>query len=172
MKSRRIHQSRRRSGQSLLEFTLAAIPTIFLLISVEEIARGMWIYATLAHAVKEGTRYAIVHGADCVQADSSCAINVGQVASQIHQSGLGLDTAQLSVVLQTTSGSQSCAPISSCLSSTTSWPASPDNAVGLPVNISATYPFNSALSMFVPHAGAVSFGQLTFASASQEEIRY
>ena len=30
-----------RKGQALLEFTLAAIPMIFLLISVEEISRGI-----------------------------------------------------------------------------------------------------------------------------------
>jgi hypothetical protein len=30
---------------------------IFLLISVEDMTRGMYIYTTLAHAVKEGTGY-------------------------------------------------------------------------------------------------------------------
>jgi hypothetical protein len=161
-----------RKGQALLEFTLAVIPSIFLLISIEEIARGMWVYTTLAHAVKEGTRYSIVHGADCTHADSDCSITVGQVASRISQSGVGLDAGQMNVVLQTAGSTQNCAPLSTCLTSGTSWPPSPDNSVGLPVTVYATYPFRSALSMFVPQAGVVHFDAMNFSASSQEEIRY
>jgi Flp pilus assembly protein TadG len=159
-------------GQALLEFTLAAVPMIFLLISVEEISRGMWIYVTLAHAVKEGTRYSAVHGADCVQADSACQVTVAQVATQIKSAGLGLDPSQFNVVLQTSSSSQSCAPLASCLSTSTAWPASPDNSVGLPVTVSGTYPFNTMMSMFVPQSGSISFGSMMFGATSQEEISY
>ena len=163
---------KRSNGQALLEFSLAAIPMIFLLISVEEMARGMWTYVTLTHALKEGTRYASVHGADCAQADSSCPITVGQVATQIRQAGLGLDAAQFNVVLQTATGTQNCAPLSTCLTSTTSWPAAPDNAVGLPITVTGSYPFNSMAAMFVPGSGTMKFGQITFSAASQEEIRF
>jgi Flp pilus assembly protein TadG len=169
MKSRK--QSSRK-GQALLEFTLAAVPMIFLMISVEEMSRGMWIYTTLAHAVKEGTRYSVVHGADCAQANSSCPVTLGQVASRIKHAGVGLDASRFNVVLQTAGGSQSCAPLSSCLSNGTTWPSSPDNSIGLPLTVSGTYPFNTALSMFVPGAGSIHFGSLNFTAASQEEIRY
>ncbi len=161
-----------RNGQALLEFTLAAVPMIFLLISIEEMARGMWIYTTLAHAIKEATRYGIVHGADCAQANASCPVTVGQVATRIHQAGTGLDTHQLNVVLQTAGGSQSCTPLQSCLSSTVAWPAAPNNNIGLPITVSGTYPFNSAISMFIPHSGGVNFGSLNFSAASESEILF
>jgi hypothetical protein len=165
-------RGRGRAGQSLIEFTLAAIPMIFLMISVEEIARGMWIYVTLTHAVKEGTRYGIVHGADCTQAASSCAVSVGQIATQVKNAGLGLDPSQFSVVLQTAGTTKSCAPLTACLGVGTAWPNAPDNAIGLPLTISATYPFNTLLSMFVPRAGGIRFGSVVFGATSQEEIRY
>jgi hypothetical protein len=161
-----------RKGQALLEFTVAAVPMIFLLISIEEMARGMWIYTTLAHAVKEGARYSVVHGSDCAQADSSCPVTLGQVATRIQQAGLGLDASHFNVVLQSSGSTQNCAPLTSCLSSGTNWPAAPDNSVGLPVTVSGTYPFNSALAMFIPQSGAVKFGALTFTAASEEEIRF
>src|SRR5579871_6311110 len=118
MRTRKSH----RRGQALVEFSLAAIPIIFLMISVEEMARGMWIYVTLAHAIKEGTRYGVVHGADCAQANSSCPVTVGQVASQIVHAGVGLDPAQFNVVLQTSSSSRTCAPLNTCLNVPTAWP--------------------------------------------------
>jgi hypothetical protein len=156
----------------MLEFTFAAVPMIFLLISVEEISRGMWIYTTLAHAIKEGTRYSIVHGADCAQANSSCPVTLGQVATHIQQAGAGLDASQLNVVLKTATSTQNCAPLQSCLSNTSQWPPSPDNGVGLPVTVSGTYPFNSAIAMFIPQGGSVKFGAMNFGAASQGEIQY
>ena len=57
--------NKRQRGQSLIEFTFVGIPVIFTLICIFEISRGMWIYGTLNHAVKEGVRYAIVHGINC-----------------------------------------------------------------------------------------------------------
>src|SRR5579871_5563504 len=75
----------KRSGQSLIEFTLVGIPLIFVLISVFEISRGMWIYHTLAYSVKNGVRYASVHGINCVgsatnsklQNPNNCTVNMG-----------------------------------------------------------------------------------------------
>ena len=51
-------------GSSMVEFALVGIPLIFILISIFEISRGMWMYETVAHAVREGARYAAVHGQD------------------------------------------------------------------------------------------------------------
>jgi Flp pilus assembly protein TadG len=61
----------RRRGSSTLEFTLVGIPIIFVLISTFEMARGMWNYHTIAYAVKEGTRFASVHGIDCSTAPNT-----------------------------------------------------------------------------------------------------
>ena len=71
---------RKRLGQSLVEFTFVGIPIIFILISVFEVSRGMWIYQTLAHSVKNGTRYASVHGINCVSTSfnsNNCTVNMG-----------------------------------------------------------------------------------------------
>ena len=32
----------------------------------------MWVYDTLSHAVKQGVRYAIVHGENCTKNGNNC----------------------------------------------------------------------------------------------------
>ena len=59
-------------GSTMVEFTLVGFPIIFILISIFEMARGMWNYHTLEEAVEEGTRYEAVRGSD-LQAQSNCA---------------------------------------------------------------------------------------------------
>jgi len=169
MKSRR---NRGQAGSVLLEFTLIGIPLMFLVISIVEMSRGMWVYASVAYAVKEGTRYASVHGANCASASSSCPVTLGAIATVVKQAAAGLDPGQFNVTMTAGGSSTSCAPLSTCLSSSTVWPASPNNSVGIPVKISATYPFNSALSMFWPGAKPVAFAAITLGAESQEEILF
>lgn len=163
---------RLQAGNALVEFTLVSIPLIFLLVSIVELARGMWIYATLAHAVKEGTRFAVVHGQGCAQASSSCPVTLGAVATLVQQNAVGLSPTQLNVTLAAGSSTQNCAPVSSCLSSASAWPASPNNSIGLPVKISGTYSFQSGLSMFWPGSNPVQFKAVTLGAESQEEILF
>jgi hypothetical protein len=163
---------RRQAGNALLEFTLVAIPLMFLLISIVELGRGMWIYATVAHAVKEGTRFAIVHGQGCAQASVSCPVTLGTVATVVQQAAVGLDPAQFNVVLAAGGAAQSCAPLASCLSSGGAWPPAPNNSVGLPVKISGTYPFRSCISMFWPGSAPVQFVGSNLGAESQEEILF
>ena len=72
-------------GNATIEFTLVGIPLVFILISTIEMARGMWIYHTLAYSVKEGTRYAIGRGQN-----SPTTATVRDVCNAIAQSGVGL----------------------------------------------------------------------------------
>jgi Flp pilus assembly protein TadG len=160
---------RKQRGNALLEFTFVAIPLIFALISIVELARGMWVYATLAHAVKEGTRYAIVHGEGCAQASPNCPVTVAAVAQVVQGSAVGLDPSQLSAVL-TAGGATTCAPISSCASQTSTWPPQPNNNIGLPVTISVSYPFRTAMSMFWPGSSPVRFAPITLGATSEEDI--
>jgi Flp pilus assembly protein TadG len=51
-----------RKGSTALEFALVGIPLLFILFSLFEAARGMWTYQMMAYAVREGTRYAAMHG--------------------------------------------------------------------------------------------------------------
>ena len=101
---------RKRLGQTLVEFTFVGIPIIFILISIFEVSRGMWIYHTLAYAAKVGARYASVHGINCIgntvntslQNPNNCAVNLGpasapsagaapSIAYMIRQAAVGLD---------------------------------------------------------------------------------
>src|SRR5205814_10672176 len=91
---------RRRSGEhggsSFLEFVVVGVPVIFVLFSTFEMARGMWSYHTLAYAVREGTRYASVHGADCASSPNACTVTVGQIATVVKRAVIGLDGSVLS----------------------------------------------------------------------------
>jgi Flp pilus assembly protein TadG len=51
-------------GSSLVEFALISFMFVMVLAGVVEVGRMVLVYNTIANAAREGTRYAIVHGAD------------------------------------------------------------------------------------------------------------
>jgi Flp pilus assembly protein TadG len=159
-------------GNSLLEFTLVCIPLIFVLVSLIELSRYMWSYHTLIFAVEKGARFAVVHGQGCAAASASCPVSVAAVARVIQNASTGLDSSQLSVVLQPASSAKSCLPLSSCLSNSDAWPPTADSGVGLPIKISASYPFRSALSVFWPGAGSVKTAAVNMGATVKEEVRF
>jgi hypothetical protein len=163
----------RRKGSTLLEFTLVGIPLIFILISVFEMARGMWIYHTLAHATKEGTRFTIVHGHNCTLAPNSCVVTVADIATRIKDAGVGLLPNELNVVLMSQTSTVPCMPLSNCLSNSAPWPTFPSNQPGMDITINARYPFRSAISMFWPGGGpGVNFGTFNLPASSTETIQF
>jgi Flp pilus assembly protein TadG len=164
-----------RGGTSLMEFTLVGIPMIFVLISVFELSRGMWIYQSLAAGVKAGTRYTIVHGEDCATSPNSCTVTIGQIATQIQNAGPGLMPDQLTLTFTPASGSAISESMTDALNDTTTWPPSANNAnaAGQNVTISAVYPFSSVISMFWPGAASIlPFTTVNFPAASKERIQY
>jgi Flp pilus assembly protein TadG len=162
--------SKATSGSSVLEFTLSSIPLIFVIVSVVQMSVGMWNYHTLNEAVKVTTRTAAVRGVDC--ASLGCAMTVGEIAQMLTTKGIGLLSNSLNVTLTDANGAINCDPVSNCTNSTTTWPRSGGNATGQVIAISATYPFNTAISMFVPGKGGASFAPLTFSAISQQVIDY
>jgi hypothetical protein len=154
-------RSRRRFlGNATIEFTLVGIPLVFVLISTIEMARGMWIYHTLAYAVKEGTRYAVVRGQNSPKQPTYQG-----VCNAIVQAGTGLLPEELALTFHSaTAKDVTCACKSSSSSSWTpcsagTWPpgdnlAVIDNQPGQSISITGYYPFVSAISMFWPGAGA------------------
>ncbi len=54
----------REGGQALVEFSLVSIVFFLIVFGLVDVGRAVWNYNTLAHATREGTRYAIVHGAN------------------------------------------------------------------------------------------------------------
>ena len=158
------------SGSSALEFTLSSIPLIFAVISIVQMSLGMWNYHTLNEAVKVTARTAAVRGSDC--ASLACAMTVGEIAQMIDTKGVGLLPTSLDITLTDSNGAIACNPVSTCTSSTTTWPRSGANSVGQVISISGSYPFTSPVAMFVPGRRASSFAPLTFSAISQQVIDY
>jgi Flp pilus assembly protein TadG len=173
------NDQRRRFGSSTLEMTLVGIPLMFILISIFEIARGMWIYHSLAYAVKEGTRYAIVHGANCnpkVNPGNNCQVSVAQIAQVIQNAGAGLDPSVLQVEMQSINPADdtgSGVTLSSLLNNNSVFPTDPGNFAQNPITFTAQYPFQSAISMFWPGKGSgMTFGTFNFPATSQENVQF
>jgi Flp pilus assembly protein TadG len=153
-------------GNATLEFTLVGIPLVFVLISTFEMARGMWLYHTLAHAVKEGTRYTIVRGQNSVT-----PATLSDICRQIVQQGPGLIPDDLTLTFTSLSGASTYTG-NACPGSV--WPAGTiDNQPGQIISISASYPFKSAIALFWPGAGKTdAFPTIIFPTTSSEVMQF
>jgi Flp pilus assembly protein TadG len=177
---RKARGARNRSGNALLEFSIFGIPMIFVLISIFELSRGMWVYHTLAYATKDTARYAAVHGQLCVSTAAGCALTVAQVAGRLQYAGVGLLPSQLNATFQTPTQTVTCNPLQACLASTSCFPTASDcsatldsgSVQGQPVTVSAVYPFQSAISMFWPGTKAIVFGTFNLPAKAQELIQF
>lgn len=135
-------------GVAILEFSLIGIGLIFVVISFFEIARGMWTFHTMAYAVREGARYAAVHGRNCA-APATCQVTVSQIAAVVKSAGPGLDPDNTVLTLTPAAGSATSDTITNLLGNTaTDWPPVSAYAPGQTVKISATYPFRTFLALF------------------------
>src|SRR5208282_6574762 len=95
----------RKRGSVTVEFTLVGIPIIFTLVSIVDMSLGMWIYHSQTYAVAQAARYTVVHGQDCTLNGNTCTVTVGNIASAIANTGVGLSTSQWDVTLVSASGS-------------------------------------------------------------------
>ncbi|HTT61778.1 MAG TPA: TadE/TadG family type IV pilus assembly protein [Bryobacteraceae bacterium] len=159
-----------RQGNAIIEFTLVAIPLIFILISIVEICRGMWDYHSLAEAVKAASRMVATRGAGC--AGTGCAITVGQIASTISGFAVGMPASSLNVTLKSSAGDVTCNPLSTCTSNNTVWPPAGGNSAGSDIIITASYNFTSMLMMFVPGTQGMQFPGVTFTAKSRQVILF
>lgn len=159
-----------RLGQSLIEFTFVGIPLMFVLISIFEISRGMWVYHTLAHATKTAARYSIVHGQNCVApAANTCAVTIGTIAQQFQNAGVGLDLATTSINFIDNGGTVTCT-LSACLGNSTTWPTASGNAPSQVITIEATTPFKSAIALFWPGATPVNVAAVVLPARASERV--
>lgn len=167
-------------GNATIEFTLVGIPIIFGLISVVEMSRGMWIYHSLNHAVKEGVRYTVVRGVDNPNANHATRASVCQT---ILQAGGGLLAQDLTLTLHSATAADYTATAATCLGDSTLWPPAGQDAQGFPIkvddnpgqaiSIQATYPFQSAIAMFWPGAGrGQQFPTFNLPADSREVMQY
>jgi Flp pilus assembly protein TadG len=58
-----VRRERADQGQSLVEMALMLPVLVLLLVGVFDLGRAVWLSNSLAMAVREGTRYGVVHGA-------------------------------------------------------------------------------------------------------------
>ena len=102
MKRSRFLRHRER-GQALVEFSLVSIVFFLLVFGMVDAGRAVWNYNTLAQATREGTRYAIVHGADSSDPSGPGSAyytppNVDQkVTEAVEKFSAGLDESRLTV---------------------------------------------------------------------------
>jgi Flp pilus assembly protein TadG len=159
-----------RQGNAIIEFTLVAIPLIFIQISIVEICRGMWDYHSLAQAVKVASRAVATRGVGC--AGAGCAMTVGQIATTISGYAVGMPASALNVTLTSNTGNVTCNPLSTCTGSGTVWPPTGGNAVGSDIVISGSYNFTSMLMMFVPGTNGMQFSGVTFTATSRQVLLF
>lgn len=141
---------RRRSGQTLVEFSVVAFLTVLTFLFVVETGRMLLVYAAIANAAREGVRYAIVHGS---------SRSAG--ASQTDASGPSSNPAQVLTVIDNFAGT---APLTtSLLVVSVTYPGS-SNAPGQTVNVSVVYPYNPLITYFPAtlRLGSASQGVILF----------
>jgi len=171
-----------RKGQTVIEFTLVGIPLIFVLISIFEISRGMWVYETLAHTVREANRFAIVHGRNChpsVTNIHNCTQTVGSIATRLRQQGTGLDPNLLQLTFRVinqadpnlnNASTAVTGTLASLSGNTTLFPPITAFYYMDDISITGKYPFRSALAMFWPGAAPVRFSPVIWMSADAREL--
>jgi len=132
----------------MVEFTLVGIPVVFALISIFELSLGMWQYHTLAHAIREGTRFAIVHGKGCDSAN--CRVTVGDIAQHIRT--VGLVQNDLNLEFESEHGGTVSCRLDACLAKTSRpgdiWPPAGSDSPGMEVTIRGVYSVHTILMMF------------------------
>ncbi len=139
----------RNRGQTLVEFSLVALLSVILLLSIVEISRMALVYTTIANAARAGARYSIVHGGtrtgSGVDGPSGPAPNPPQVLTVIQNfasAGL-LSTGNLSISV--------------------TYPGA-SNAPGQMVSITVIYPYDPLTSYFPfrVRLGSMSQGVIAF----------
>ena len=163
-------------GASSLEFTLLGLPLLFVLIGTVEMCRGMWLYHTLAYAIKEGSRYTSVHGQSCTIPPNACTVSISQISRVIQTAGSGLATDSLTLTFTPFSGTATTCLLKDCVSNyaTGSWPSATANGPGESFRISGVYPFQSAMLMFWPGQRFITSAPavVNFSASAMETMQY
>lgn len=153
----------------MLEFTLVGIAMIFVLISLFEISRGLWAYHTLAYAIREGTRYAAMHGTDCAT-PNTCQVTIGQIVTVIQNAGGGFDPGNTTLTFTPLNSAATTGTLTNLSSNNTVFPPSGSNGLGQQVSIKADYGFRTILAiLWVGDGGPVNDSQTFHLKVSSAE---
>ena len=164
----------KQKGNTALEFTLAGIPVIFLLISTVEVSRAMFAYNSLSHCVREATRRSSTAGENCALEPNNCSRTVGDVARTVQGAAIGVPPSDLVVRLISTAGAITCDPVTVCSTDGAMWPPDGANATGTEITVEAAYLYRSAIAMYWPGAPAVQAraSGFRFVASSTERIQF
>jgi hypothetical protein len=134
-------------GSAMLEFVLAGIAGVTLVVSTVQLGLAMWNYHTLAEAVHETNRYVASHGRNCTVGGNGCGITVADVANKMKVLAVGISDSSINMTLTSTTQEKDCYPLSNCESDTTQWPPDTnfDNTPGNYTTISAKLVVKSAI---------------------------
>lgn len=129
-----------RCGQALVEFAMAALITLLLILGVIEFSRIMVVYSTLADAARLGARWAVTHGTIPGETPDVSTIEAGVQA--VVQKFLAPGTVNIKTAVITTSfPNLGCSGSALSLSCTGT---SPGNAV----QVSVSYPYDLLVHYF------------------------
>ncbi len=162
----------KRRGNALIEFTLVGIPVIFLTISVFSISIDMWEFHELPYAVEMTARYAATHGQGCTQSGNTCSLTVGNMVTYFEAQNISLIPSLVNVTFTDGSGSTSCAPISTCAASATTFPHSGSNAPGQDIKVYATYTLKNPVALFWPPTQSAVWQDFTVSATSRQRILF
>ncbi len=87
----------RRRGSSMVEFALVFLVFLLMVAGTLEIGRAVWAYNTLAHAARQGARFAMIRG-------SQNPATADQVRTVVRNAAVGLDPNQITVTTTWPSG--------------------------------------------------------------------
>ncbi len=118
-----------RRGAAMVEFALGFIFFLVLLIGLFEFGRAVWMYTTVAHAARQGARYAMAHG-------SQNPATTDQIRAVVALQAVGLNSSQLEV--------------------NTSW--NPANQRGATVQVQVRYPFEFVTSPLLVSQSTIRLG--------------
>jgi len=89
--------ARGEGAQSLVEFAIMLPIFLLLVTGIFDLARAVWQENSLAYAVREGTRYAIVHGSAGSPIVGPCSVclnpvsnNLGNVVAAVTSNAIGV----------------------------------------------------------------------------------
>jgi Flp pilus assembly protein TadG len=159
----------------MVEFAIAGIASISLMIATVQIGITMWNYHTLAYAVHETNRYISTHGRSCTTGGNNCTIYVGDIATKLKGYAVGILDTNMSMTLTGESGATyPCSTVNSCLSDTTQWPpvAHGDNYPSRKSKITASTTQNSMIVALWYGWSGQRIGNVTLKASSTVQILF
>lgn len=132
-----------RRGATLVEFALFFLLFLVVAVALMELGRAMWTYTTVAHAARQGARYALIRGSLNPIADGDTTVE--QV---VKNNAVGLEPAEITVSTSWESW-DAVAEV---------WVQDNVNARGNTVQVRVTYPFRLVTGPLVLAGDTIQLG--------------